>query len=140
MLYPGASYCAKIWSKCEKLYYITFKYSIHWICVANMNSGKPFNQVHYIFYSLFSWKRQQDVVNQIAAYSFSPENELLFHVMLVQQQQNAVDYELFCKAFATSLAFAKDQSHTIYGSIAIQPHLIKCLTSGKIVLFPKVER
>ena len=62
-----------------------------------MNSGKPFNQVHYIFDSLFSRKRQQDVISQIAAYSFSPENELLFHAMLVQQQQNAVDYDYFPK-------------------------------------------
>ena len=57
---------------------------MHWISVANMNSGKSSNQVHYVFDSLFSRKTKQDVIHQIAAYSFYPENELIIHVMSVQ--------------------------------------------------------
>ena len=44
------------------------------------------NGVHYVFDSLFSPKIQQDVIHQMAAYSFSPENKLIIHVMPVQQQ------------------------------------------------------
>ena len=51
--------------------------SMHWICVANMTIGKSSNQVHYVFDSLFSRKTQQDVIHQIAAYSFCSENELI---------------------------------------------------------------
>ena len=51
--------------------------SMQWICVANMTSRKSSNQVHYVFDSLFSRKVQQDVIHQIVAYSFCPENELI---------------------------------------------------------------
>ena len=61
--------------------------SMQWICVANMTSRKSSNQVHYVFDSLFSRKVQQDVIHQIVAYSFCPENELIIHVMPVQQQK-----------------------------------------------------
>ena len=68
--------------------------SMHWICVVNMTSGKSSNQVHYVFDSLFSQKIQEDVIHQIAAYSFCLENELIIHVMPVQQQkmEQTVDY------------------------------------------------
>ena len=46
---------------------------MHCICVANITSRKLSNQVHYIFDTLFSRKMQQDVIHQIAAYSFCPE-------------------------------------------------------------------
>ena len=61
--------------------------SMRWICVANMISGKSSNQMHYVFDSLFSQKIQQDVIHQVAAYSFCPENEFIIHVMPVGQQK-----------------------------------------------------
>ena len=95
--------------------------------------------MHYVFDSLFSRKIQQDVIHQIAAYSFCPENESIIHVMTVQQQKNGVDYGLFSIAFARSLAFGKDPSNSTYDSAALRPHLINCLTSRRIAPFPKVE-
>ena len=95
--------------------------------------------MHYVFDRLFSRKIQQDVIHQIAAYSFCPENELIIHVMPVQQQKNGVDCGLFSIAFATSLAFREDPSNSTYDSAALRPHLIKCLTSGRISPFPKIE-
>ena len=112
---------------------------MHWICVANMTSGKSSSQVHYVFDSLFSRKIQQDVIHQIAAYSFCPENELIIHVMPVQQEKNGVECGLLSIAFATSLAFGEDPSNSIYDSAALRPHLIKCLKSGRIAPFPKIE-
>ena len=105
-----------------------------------MTSGKSSNQVHYVFDSLFSRKIQQDVIHPIAAYSFCPENELIIHVMSVQQQKNGVGCRLFSIAFATSLAFGEDLSNSIYDSAGLRPHLIKCLTSGRIAPFPEIER
>ena len=113
--------------------------SMHWICVANMTSGKSSNQVHYVFDSLFSRKIQQDIIHQIAAYSFCPKNKLTIHVMLEQQQENGVGCRLFSIAFATSLAFGKDSSNSTYDSAALRSHLIKCLESGRIAPFPKIE-
>ena len=92
--------------------------------------------MHYVFDRLFS---QQDVIHQIAAYSFCTENELIIHVMPVQQQKNGVDCGLFSIAFATSLAFREDPSNSTYDSAALRPHLIKCLKSGRISPFPKIE-
>ena len=48
---------------------------------------------------------RQDVIHQFAAYSFCPENELIIHVMPVQQQKNGVDCGLLSIEFATGLAF-----------------------------------
>ena len=67
--------------------------------------------MHYVFDSLFWQKIQQDVIHQIAAYSFCLENELIIHVMPVQQQKNGADCGLFSIAFATSLAFEEDPSN-----------------------------
>ena len=63
------------------------------------------NQVYYVFDSLISRKMQQDVIHQFVAYSFCPENELIIHVMPVQQQKHGVDYGLLSIEFAASLAF-----------------------------------
>ena len=112
---------------------------MHWICVANMTSGKSSNQVHYVFDSLFSRKIQQDVIHQIAAYSFCSENELIITSCRYSSKKNEVDYGLFSTAFATSLAFGEDPSNSTYDSAALRPHLIKCLTSGRISPFPKIE-
>ena len=59
--------------------------------------------------------------------------------MPLLEQNIGPDYGLFSIAFATSLAFGKDPSNTTYDSTAKRPHLIKCLTPGKIVPFTKVE-
>ena len=108
-----------------------------------MTSGKSSNQVHYVFDSLFSRKIQQDVIHPIAAYSCCPENELIIcvmsMVMSVQQQKNGVGCRLFFIAFTASLAFGEDLSNSTYDSAALRPHLIKCLTSGRISPFPKIE-
>ena len=113
--------------------------SMHWICVTNMNIGKSSNQVHYVFDSLFSRKIQQDVIHQIAAYSFCSENELIITSCRYSSKKNGVDYGLFSTAFATSLAFGEDPSNSTYDSAALRPYLIKCLTSGRIAPFPKIE-
>ena len=113
---------------------------MHCICVANMTSGKSSNQVHYVFDSLFSRKIQQDVIHQIAAYSFCSENELIITSCRYSSKKNEVDYGLFSTAFATSLAFGEDPSNSTYDSAALRPHLIKCLTSGRMAPFPKIER
>ena len=52
-----------------------------------MTNGKWSNQVHYVFESLFSQKIQQDVIHQIAGYSFCPQDELIIHVMPVQRKK-----------------------------------------------------
>ena len=59
--------------------------------------------------------------------------------MPVQQQKNGADCGLFSIAFATSLAFGEDPSNSTCNSAALRPHLIKCLTSGRIAPFPKIE-
>ena len=59
--------------------------------------------------------------------------------MPVQQQKKGVDCGLFSIAFAISLAFGEDPSNSTYHSAALRPHLINCLTSGRISPFPKIE-
>ena len=59
--------------KCQQFDIVTVEYgyiqklhvgSMYWTCLANMTSGKPSNQVHYIFDSLFLRKIQQDVITK----------------------------------------------------------------------------
>ena len=59
--------------------------------------------------------------------------------MPVQQQKNEVDCGLFSIAFALSLAFGENPSNSAYDSTALRPRLRKCLTSGRIAPFPKIE-
>ena len=93
--------------------------SMRWFCVGNINSGKSSNQMRYVFDHLFLRKIQQDVIHQIAAYSFCPKNELIILVMLVQQHKNGADSGLFSKRFATSLEFGEDPSNSTYDSAAL---------------------
>ena len=75
--------------------------------------------MRYVFDRLFLRKIQQDVIHQIAAYSFCPENELIILVMLVQQHKNGVDSGLFYKRFATSFEFGEDPSNSAHDSAAL---------------------
>ena len=79
------------------------------------------------------------MIHQITAYTFCPEKQFIIPVMPVQQQKNGVDCGLFSIAFAKSLAFGEDPSNSTNDLAVLQPHLIKCLTCGKILPFPKVE-
>ena len=60
-------------------------------------------------------------------------------VMSVQQQKNGVVCRLFFIAFTTSLKFGEDPSNSTYDSAALRQDLMKCLTSGRIAPFPKIE-
>lgn len=52
-----------------------------------------------------------------------------------QQKKNGLDCDK-----STSLAIGKNSSSWTYDLVALRPHLIKFVTSEKIVPFPKVVR
>ena len=79
--------------------------SLHWICVANMEEDKSSNQAHYIYDSLVLQRIKQDAIQQIAAYSFSQEDELLLHIMPVQQQKKRCRLWIICSGIRNKSCF-----------------------------------
>ena len=89
-----------------------------------------------LYDSLVSKKLKLDVEQQISAYSAWQGKELYVDALSVQQQNNGVDCGVFAIAFATSLAFGKDPTETIYDERLLRKHLFTCLCNGKMELFP----
>ena len=81
---------------------------------------------------------QDDVVSQIAAYSFCQSSELVLEIVRVQQQMNGVDCGLFAIAFATSISSGAYPVNTVYGTKEMRPH-INCIENEELTLFPEVK-
>ena len=114
--------------------------SLHWICVANTSKEKVENQIHYLYDSLTPSKLLDDVVKQIAAYSFCRQDELLLEIEPVQQQLNGVDCGLFAIAFATSIAHGDDPATLVYDTDQLRPHHLRCFEQERMTRFPVVNR
>ena len=103
--------------------------SMHWICVADMTSGKSSNQVYYILDSLFFPKN--------TAMCDSP-NCCIF-ILSRKWVNNPCQARLFSIAFEAGPPFGIDPFNSTYHLAALRPHLIKWLTSGRFAPFPKIE-
>ena len=79
--------------------------SLHWVCVANMESRKKDNEIHYLYDSLKKKHISKDVISQIASYTYHSVPQLTILSKSIQQQGNSVDCGVYAIAFATSLAY-----------------------------------
>ena len=50
--------------------------SLHWVCVANMESRKKNNEIHYLYDSLKKKHISKDVTAQIGSYGYHPGSQL----------------------------------------------------------------
>ena len=57
---------------------------MHWVCVGNTKNGKKDNAAHYL-YDSFANGICNDVIDQIAGFSFCRQSELIVNTMPVQQ-------------------------------------------------------
>ena len=79
--------------------------SLHWVCVANMESRKKDNEIRYLYDSLKNKHISKDVTSQIASFTYHPVPQLTILSKSIQQQGNSVDCGVYAIAFATSLAY-----------------------------------
>ena len=88
--------------------------SLHWVCVANMESRKKDNEMHYLFNSLKTKRISKDVIAQIASDAYHPGPQLTILSKSVQQQGNGVECVVYAIAFATSLAYDSNPEKESY--------------------------
>ena len=112
--------------------------SLHWVCVANMESRKKDNEMHYLFNSLKTKRISKDVTAQIASDAYHPGPQLTILSKSVQQQGNGVDCGVYAIAFTTSRAYGSNPGKESYDKKKIRPHLVECLKIGKLTPFPTI--
>ena len=112
--------------------------SLDWVYVANMESRKKDNEIHYLYDSLKKKHISKDVTAQIASYAYHPGPQLTILSKSVQQQGNGVDFGVYTIAFATSLAYGGNPEKESYDKKKIRPHLVECLKIGKLIPFPTI--
>ena len=88
--------------------------SLHWVCVANMESRRKDNEIHYLYDSLKKKHILKDVTAQIASYAYHPGRQLTILSKSVQQQGNGVDCGVYAIVFATSLAYGSNPEKESY--------------------------
>ena len=106
----------------------------HWVCVSSIGCAPG---VVNLFDSLFT-RINNMVLSQIKC--LMGEDLLIdTNVVQVQKQENNSDCGLFAIAFATCLTFHINPENVIFDCSQMRNHLKKCLTSGKMELFPTLN-
>ena len=95
--------------------------SLHWVYVANMESKKKDNEIHYLYDSLKKKHILKDITTQIASYTYHPDRQLTILSKSVQQQGNGVDCGVYAIAFATSLAYGGNPEKEGYDKKRLGP-------------------
>ena len=99
----------------EKNYiHILHDSSLHWVCVANMETRKKDNAILYLYDCLRKKHISKDVTAQIESYAYHPGPQLTILSKSVQQQGNGVDCGVYAIAFATSLAYGSNPEKESY--------------------------
>ena len=89
---------------------VLYNGSAHWICEFNSDKNRSENNTCYILDSLSRVKVTKNVEKKICALLLCKEPVIKVVINSVQQQANGVDCGVFAIAYATSLAFGKNQS------------------------------
>ena len=111
--------------------------SLHWVSVANMESRKKDNEMHYLYDSLKK-KHIERCYSTNSIYAYHPGPQLTILSKSVKQQGNGVDCGVYAIAFATSLAYGGNPEKESYDEKKIRPHLVECLKIGKLTVFPTI--
>ena len=105
--------------------------SDHWVCVSSIGCQPGFVNLYGSLY--------HDVISQEIE---EQTNDLLGGVLIsvdfvpVQQQSNGSDCGVFSIAFATCLPFATNPSFITFDVARMRSHLLACLKSGRMSMFP----
>ena len=77
---------------------------------------------------------------QIASIVSSSEKEIKLKMMNVQKQNGGCDCGLFAIVFPSALANGIQPGHCFFNQDTMRRHLYKCLTEGKMLMFPQKQR
>ena len=108
----------------------------HWITVSNINC--PTNCVN-IYDSLYNYITLQ-TKKQICSFIRSDQNILQFRMADVESQKDGISCGLYAIAFATELCDGGDPVSTFWDVSQFRSHLLQCLTTRKMTVFPKLKR
>jgi len=138
---------------------------IHWVCVSTVGSTKsqvtlfdsmyldvsedlhrPLAQMfvqpcNVLAHSREDPENRQERKRHAAAKRFSPllVGNLMVHVVQPQRQKGSDDCGLFAIANATAVCFGVDPRSCRFDQNQMRQHLVLCLESGKMSMFPVVE-
>ena len=103
----------------------------HWVCLASI--GCPPGHVNLLD-SLTKPVISQEI-QELAENLLGPNLNSISNIP-VPQQTNLSDCGVFAIAFATCLCFGQNPSHVTFNVARMRPHLIRCLQTGSMHLFP----
>ena len=107
----------------------------HWVCVA-VNDSKD---VISLYDSLYT-NIPLTLVDCVIVFIHSSAQVLTFRNLQMQKQTNSSDCGVFAIATATSLCHGEDPTTVVWDTSKMRNHLMKCLLSNKMELFPKRGR
>ena len=103
----------------------------HWVCVSSIGCQKGHvNLYDSLYHDIIS-----DEVTEQTKSLLGDEFEKLV-VIPVQQQNNGCDCGVFAIAYATCLVYKKDLLTAEFDIQKMRLHLLHCLKSGQMKLFP----
>ena len=103
----------------------------HWVCLTS--TGCPPGHVNLLD-SLTKPVISQEI-QELAENLLGPNLNSISNIR-VPQQTNLSDCGVFAIAFATCLCFGQNPSYVTFNVARMRPHLIRCLQTGSMHLFP----
>ena len=108
----------------------------HWLLISTINETPPNVLVYDSAYASVN----TFIKEQIATLLHTKEKEICLKFVNTQMQNGAVDCGLFAIAFATAIAFGYKPELLSFDQNKMRKHLLSCLTSGEIRMFPEKEK
>lgn len=111
--------------------------SLHWVCLANMESRKEDNEIHCL-YDVFSLKKKhisKNVTAQLASYVYHAGPQLLILSKSVQQQCRLWS---LCHGVCYQSNSWWQSREKCYDKKKVRPHIVECLKIRKLTPFPTI--
>ena len=103
----------------------------HWVCMNSIGcTPSDVNLLDSLMKPVISQE-----IQELAGNLLGPNLNSITNIP-AQQQTNSSDCGVFAIAFATCLVFGQDPSEVTFDIPRMRPHLIGCLQSGSMHLFP----
>ena len=104
----------------------------HWVCVTSVGvDNGTVNLYDSLYHNVIQKEVEEQVINLVGQSNYSG-----LQVVGVQQQNNGSDCGVFAAAFATCLANGILPQSVQFDIPKMRSHLLKCLKSGQMELFP----
>ncbi len=116
----------------------------HWVTISNVkpNSDKIFDDTVCIYDSNWTEKSSLSLntKQQICSFFKCKAKKVFFEFVNVDRQTNGSDCGLYALAFAAELAHGSDPSLFVFDSVNLRDHVLQCIKSEYVTLFPKKRK